>query len=571
MERMRSWLPGWMAAALPIVFLLPFLNKAFSVDDILFILGGRQILSHPLDFWGYKLLWGCNYVASHEINFNPPGAAYWAAPAIGLFGEREWILHLWFLLPSIAASVGLYRLARRWTAQPVLAAAIMVMSPVFLLCGSTVMCDTLMVACYVWAVELWADGLERRRWMWLCGSGLLMAGAAFSKYFGATVIPLLLAYTIVRRCTWWPAYAALLLPAGLLGAYEWGTAQLYGHGLIAFAAEYSANFNAPPEWLQSSRIADKLVIGLGFAGGCFLPALLMAPLLWRARVWLPVVALGAGLAAWLLHANAACRATVFAPDGAVTRLHPLTAAQWVLFVAGGLLILILLIDDLVRRHDSVSVLLALWIAGTFVFVTILYWTVNGRTLLPVAPAAALLIVRRLEVVPRPPRREMVAAAMAVSAALSLVVLQGETAWTGTARTAVAAIDGEMRAGGLTPSYQGQWGLPYYAERAGWPPFDLDRVLGYGADERVITARNNILCPELPRIVRDAQTFEFPVRAVVSTMHKAVGAGFHTHFWGPLPYVFGPAPSEAYDVLTLVQLINIMPQSMPAPAVPPQGK
>lgn len=563
------WLPSVIAGALPAVFLLPFVNKAFSVDDILFVLGGRHILSHPLDFWGYKLLWGCNYVASHEINFNPPGAAYWAAAAIGLFGEREWTLHLWFLLPSVAASLGLYRVARRWTARPGIAAALMVVSPVFLLCGSTVMCDTLMVACYVWAIVLWVDGLDRRSWTRLAAAGVLMAAAALSKYFGATAIPLLLAYTITRRTTWWRAYATFLIPAAILGGYEWGTAHLYGHGLIAFASEYSANFKAPAEWLQNSRLSDKLVIGLGFAGGCFLPALLTAPLLWRARIWAPALGAGAGLVAWLLHVNTTCRAFVFAQDG----MHVLTATQWVLYVTGGLLIALLLVNDLVRRRDSVSILLALWIGGTFVFVTAVYWTVNGRTLLPIAPAAALLIARRLDYLPRPPRRGFMGAVLALSAALSVVVLQGEAAWTGAARSAVAALDSELRAAAITPSYQGQWGLPYYAERAGWPPFDMDRVFGYAPNERIVTARNNIGCPELPRMVADTLTREFPVPAVVSTMHRDVGAGFHTHFWGPLPYVFGPVPREIYDVLMLmqVQVIPITLPSTPVPAAPPQEK
>ena len=37
---------------------------------------------------------------------------------------------------------------------------------------------------------------------------------------------------------------------------------------------------------------------------------------------------------------------------------------------------------------------------------------------------------------------------------------------------------------------------------------------------------------------------------VTTMHREAGAGFYTHFSGPLPYTFGRVPGETYWVYEL---------------------
>ena len=70
--------------------------------------------------------------------------------------------------------------------------------------------------------------------------------------------------------------------------------------------------------------------------------------------------------------------------------------QTVLLTSGGLHLLLLVLAETWRRRDSVTLILALWIAGTIYFATVLNWTVNVRSFLPMVPATAILLVRRLE-------------------------------------------------------------------------------------------------------------------------------------------------------------------------------
>ena len=97
----------------------------------------------------------------------------------------------------------------------------------------------MMVAFWIWAVILWIEGLQPRKAWYLAGSGVLIAASALTKYFGAALILLLAAYSLVRlrRLGSWMLY--LLIPIGALGGYEFWTRGLYGQGLFLGAAEFA--------------------------------------------------------------------------------------------------------------------------------------------------------------------------------------------------------------------------------------------------------------------------------------------------------------------------------------------
>ena len=62
-----------------ILLLLPFSNKAFHMDDPLFLSVAKQILKNPFDFYGFNYNW---YGASQPMYFitqNPPLTSYYIA------------------------------------------------------------------------------------------------------------------------------------------------------------------------------------------------------------------------------------------------------------------------------------------------------------------------------------------------------------------------------------------------------------------------------------------------------------------------------------------------------------
>jgi 4-amino-4-deoxy-L-arabinose transferase-like glycosyltransferase len=198
-----------------IVCLLPFINKAFHTDDPLFIWSAKQIQAHPLDPFGFQVAWITTTKPMYKETKNPPLACYYLALAGTLFGWTEPSLHLALLVPAVAVVWGTFRLAKHYGCHPTLAALVTLTMPVFLLCSSTLMCDTIMLAFWVWALVFWEEGLAAKRMALLCLAGLLIGLAALTKYFAISLVPLLLVYSVAREKKIGASMIALAIPVGI--------------------------------------------------------------------------------------------------------------------------------------------------------------------------------------------------------------------------------------------------------------------------------------------------------------------------------------------------------------------
>ncbi len=218
-----------ICAALTIAILSPFANKAFHMDDTLFLYAARQIRAHPADPFGFKVNWYGIERSMAEVTENPPLNSYYIALAASCFGWSETALHLAFLVPAVAAILGTYFLAVRFCTQPLLAALATLLCPVFLVSSTTLMCDTMLLTFWVWAVLLWLQGMESGSHSFAILSACLIAAAALTKYFGLALVPLLLAYSLLRwpRVRWRVLY--LLIPVAVLFGYDSVMHSLYGH------------------------------------------------------------------------------------------------------------------------------------------------------------------------------------------------------------------------------------------------------------------------------------------------------------------------------------------------------
>src|SRR5260370_21376260 len=88
-------------------------------------------------------------------------------------------------MPALALILGTYRLAKHFTRFPLLAGLATVLTPGILVSACSVMCDTMMLALWVWAVILWIEGLEARKAWYLAGSGVLISAGPLTDDFRA--------------------------------------------------------------------------------------------------------------------------------------------------------------------------------------------------------------------------------------------------------------------------------------------------------------------------------------------------------------------------------------------------
>lgn len=225
-----------------VAVLAPFLNKAFNIDDPLFLWAARQIQAHPANPYGFEVNWYGWMMPMWEVTKNPPLGCYLLAGAAAILGWSEVALHAAFLLPAVAVILGTYRLARRWCERPVMATCVALFTPGFLVSSTTVMCDVLTLAFWVWAVVLWEEGLATGSKARLVGAAVLVALSALSKYFGMCLIPMLFAYTLIRQRRLGLELLLLLVPVAILVGYQWATHALYGKGLLSDTAGYASPF-----------------------------------------------------------------------------------------------------------------------------------------------------------------------------------------------------------------------------------------------------------------------------------------------------------------------------------------
>lgn len=521
-----------VVAALCIV---PFAGKAFHIDDPFYLRIAQHILEHPLDYYGLSLNWYGREIPVYRMHVSPPLAPYYLAAWGAAFGFGEVSMHLAYLPFALVLIGATFALAVRLTNAPALAALLALFTPVTLVTSTNIMLDLPMSAFFVAAVSLWCEGVARNRRGLLIVAACVAGLSALTKYFGLALIPLLLAYTIAekRRISW--RVAPLVIPIALFALEQGCTFSLYGQTVFANAGDIARDAQA----FTQATAAQRVAVGVVFAGGC------LVPLIPYAFVAHPSSARATALLKLLVPALLIAT-FVFAKQ---SQLPWYTAPQALLFAMGGLMLFALVLDDLRSTRSPESVLLACWVLGTFLFATLLNWSVTARTFLPMVAPAALLLVRRLD-------RASVRSVgwrwvpVAVSAAVSLGVGAADYRWATSIRDAARQYGAQSAHLPGTVYFQGHWGWQHYMEQAGLRPLDVSSF-AFQPNDMVISPENNANVAQIPeRFVYGIRTSEFSGPRYVATMSSRLGAGFYTDTWGPLPFATGPVPPDRYHALLL---------------------
>ena len=541
-DKIRRWIalhPNLTLTFATFAALAPFLAKPFNIDDPLFIWVAHQIQAHPLNPYGFNVNWFGTVTPMWLATENPPMACYYMAFAAAIFGWSEVALHFAFLLPVLAVVLGTHRLAQKFCGQPVLAALAVLFTPVFLLSSTTVMCDVMMLAFWVWAIVFWIEGMGKNDLRKLSAAGLLIAFAALTKYYGACLIPLLAAYSLVetRRPGRW--VTCLMIPLAALCAYQWTTHSLYGLAMLSDAMKYASYARGIS---GVSKISSTLT-ALTFTGGCVAVAVFFMPLLWRVRTLAAFAATAIVIAAALFFEGAKLEKYISPQATSATFVE----IQIIFWTVGGISVLALSVENLWNQRDAQSWLLALWVFGTFLFAAVFNWTVNGRSILPMVPAVAILIVRRLErnsaagwKLPR----FAVPIFLAASAVLALLVTHADYLFaTATRQTAVETY---ARFGNEQKNlwFEGHWGFQYYMESLGFAALDVKYSAIKPGDILAWPENNTGTAPPNSEAIARQDTFNIAGPRFLTTMNVPVAAGFYAALCGPLPFAFGKVPPES---------------------------
>jgi 4-amino-4-deoxy-L-arabinose transferase-like glycosyltransferase len=533
----------WLVLLVVLVVLVSFSDKPFFIDDPLFLRAAEQIQKHPGDFYGFKVNWWRSATPMVENFFNPPFACYYLAAAAAIAGWSERSLHLAFLIPVILVVPGIYQLARRHCRRPALAAGISVLNPIFLLCASTLMCDTWLMAFWVWSVVVFEKALDGRRLSLFILSGALAGMAYLTKFPGIALVGLLLAYGVLKERRFGRWVLAPSVPVVFALAYELITWRVYGVPHFIHATFYSGGEAMRQLWWT------KTLVGLNFLGGGFPIVLLFSAWLWRPFHWGAFASLVLALVVVIPHVPA-FSAVVGEEQG---------SNWWVIGQASiwiGSVVMLSCVAGacLLRDRSPASWMLVLWFFGVLIFAVFLNWTVNGRSLLPLLPAAGILLVRALDALSGPPSKHgpVLALPLLPAVVISIFLLDADTKVARSDRENALKLHAKYAAPGRVVWFEGHWGFQYYLEQLGARPLDLARPEIAPGD--VLLVPNYGPAVETPdlKVFELIHAREYLPNRRLTTVNLPAGACFYASARGPFPFVFRRLTPEQCFVFRLRQ-------------------
>jgi hypothetical protein len=512
-------IPGMVLAFL---LILPFLNKAFAVDDPIYLLESAHAAHdfwHPLRF---DLCWLAENVCAPAPKLIPNVAliAWFFLPA-SWFGNPEWLIHLMqigVLCLGIIATVSIAMRLGCTRVQSVLAGLVIASFPVVLAYTNGATPDTLAMALGAAGMDrllAWKD--ERTLASGLAG-GVLLGLAPLARPHLLLLIPLAMlsvaagstpATGRLIRAIWPLATSALVFVCGFLLARDGG-----GSVSIVPAGFVSAGNVAYNAFSYFWYLVIPFPLGIAWMIGA-------------GRRGIGLLLASAGVFLALTRLGGAPRLVSFIVVCALCGLAPFVATVW-----SGL-----------RERSWSLVMLALWSAIPLSVVS--YVHLPPKYLMSGAPAIAILVVLFLRscrfFIP------CVSALIAFCVILSVLTLRADAEFAGKARTAVRDLITPERAAGRTVWFTGEWGLYWYAQQAGARVLMPTGPQPLTGDLLLVGAEG----------AASGLAERFPHRTLLArreyhsqcgtTMNHKTGAGLHSNVVGP--FVWSPLDGylDSYDL------------------------
>ncbi len=512
-----------------LVLLGPFLGKAVHIDDPLYIWAARQIIQHPLDFYGFTVNWAGHFQPMPEMMINPPLLPYYLALVGRVAGFAEFTLHTAMIPFTLLTLAGVYLLAGRYCHRPLLAAALLLVCPAFSVSSTTLMCDVPMLCAWIWALLIWTR-FSQRSIAWYLPAGLLVAIAVLTKYSAVCLIPLLLAHMALYRAplkTRVVQAMSLFVAVMIILAYNQYTRGMFGHGLIQNAMGFATGYSRSHGASAPKKMLDTLAyIGAG-AMAMVLATVVTLP---RWSRW--ILALMFPVCVVLVKISFTAPAGWSSP-------WPFLLQTAVLIWLGGVCVLACVVGVTIRKADADLIFLLLWIGGVFTFAAVFNWSINARSILPLVPPLCLLSQRSIGGVGRSFKPML--AGLGGGVLVSVLAISADYQVAAANRDLVADTTQQFR--GRTIWFVGHWGFQYYMQLEGALPLDEQHPQCKTGDV-VIVPVNNYASPPRGVLLQTIGSVSAGEPSWLSLLNAPLGANFYVSTGDRLPCIIGSVPAES---------------------------
>ncbi len=528
---MKSYL---CLALIVLAGIVPFSARAVFMDEHIFLQIAENAQRHllfpedtPSVFFGIPL----KNFAAHT---HPPAGEYYLALIYALLGRfSEVPFRLAFAVFSIVAVLAFHFLARRFTEEPFLVAAVFALSPAFFVMTPTLMMDIPMLAFLLLGVALYYAHLEGRRRMLPLAAicFVLAAGAGYTAL--APLVCLFIQMLFARR----PRKELLAVVAAPAALVLWQAAMTAHFGSIPMS-EIVGFYRT-----QRTTLRHNIGAALSFLGLVALfpwATLFVAGGIGRAAIAFSLIA---GLAGGL----------------AIAPWYGFAAASGLILIAGFARAARGIIAEGRNRGEALFIL---WVPATLLFFIVIADMINARYILLLLPALYLVLLRHST-------RRGLLLALIPTAVMSVCIAYADYTFVNSYRSWVNEYIVPLQKQGFRVWSASESGLRFYLQQHGIATLTSEDLRPRGADlvvqhELFRYSLSADVSTMLTPIKRFTLNSSFPLR----TFSRAAGAGFHDSRIGLTPFSFSLTPFDEIEISEINPLVAGLPQrGVPAEEVP----
>jgi 4-amino-4-deoxy-L-arabinose transferase-like glycosyltransferase len=498
-----------LLAAIVVAGIIPFSSRAVYLDEHIFLqiaLAAQTNWLFPQDTPG--MFFGIS-IPNFAAHTHPPVGEYFLALLYLVFdGFREIPFRLAFSVFSIAAVLGFYSLARRFTPHPFLVALIFAASPAFFVYSPTIMMDIPMLAFLLVGFALYFGHVQGRRYF------LPLAALCFTLAVGTgytALVPLgcfFLGLVAARR----PAGELIAVAAAPLALALWLAAITIHFGEFPLARTigyYSMQGSIFRNILASLSFLGSITIFPWVLGGkrrVVLASIAIAGLLTLLRLW-P----SPGYQLWFI---------------ALASSGLLVVAS---FVAGSRRLV-----NAGKNHGEAF--LILWVPAVLLFFIVIADMINARYILLALPPLYLVIFGEAS------ERRLIAT-LIPTAILSLALAYSDFIFVNSYRDWVRENVVQLQQQGFRVWSGAESGLRFYLEQNGSETLAARDARPQPGD---LIVRHQLYHYESELLIQ-LKSFETTSTFPLRTYNAAAGAGFHDSNWGLVPFVFSRTPFDRIEI------------------------
>lgn len=533
---MKTWIPCAVLSALAILSVAPFAARAVYLDEHLYLHIAETAVNKnwmfPLDTpWIFFGIHGANLA----LVTHPPAGSYFLALMLRFWGhfDETYFRLAWGIFPVIAV-LSFYRLARHFTASPLLVSLLFAASPAFFVLSPTLMMDLPMLAFFLLGLGFYLDCLQgRARLLPASVCFILSAGTGYSA-----LIPIgcLFIWAIAQRRPKQELFAISAAPAAVL---VWSAAMRIHFGEIP-------EIKLAQYFLTHSSSLQDLLPTFSFLGGVSLVpwgffALVDVP----KKRWVAVSSLSAAIILSVFHAWPSL----------------LSRLWFILLASSGVGLLIAFALKYPQRDSSDRSfgrgILFIWLPATLLFFMLAGEMVNARYILHSLPPLFLVAFSRVH-------RTAAISTLAATLLLSSILSIEDYRFVNSYREWVTKVIIPLQQQGFRIWSATESGLRFYLEQRGIQTLDNTDIRPRGGDLIVRQASfhyglSKDLEPLLISIAEKDLMEPFPIR----TFARAAGAGFYDSHFGIVPFSFSHVPLDHLELAQVSPFVSDLPQVVPA--------